>query len=79
MAGIEQVLLKILKIMQVIIVLASVASFIYLGILSYLKKFDEVKKNLPWILIGLIILFASYTIPVIILSFLEVKGLPKFP
>ncbi len=76
MDEIVKVLLKIIKFMQVIIVLASVASFIYLGILTYSKKFDKVKEYLPWILLGLIILLASYSIPVIILSFLEIKTIP---
>lgn len=79
MNEIAQILLKILKFMQVLIVLASAGSFIYLGILAYSKKFDKVKEYLPWILLGLIILFASYAIPVIILSFLEIKNIPKLP
>jgi hypothetical protein len=41
--------------------------------MTYTKKIDEVKKNLPWILLGLALLFASYSIPALILSFLEVK------
>lgn len=79
MEQIVQVLLRILKFMQILIILASIASFIYLGIMAYFKKFDEVKKNLPWILIGLALLFAAYSIPVIVLSFLEIKEVPKLP
>ena len=65
--------------MQVLIILGSSISFIYLGILTYSKRLDEAKKNLPWILLGLVILVVSYSIPVKILSFLEVKEIPKFP
>ncbi|MEM0231891.1 MAG: hypothetical protein QXG78_02115 [Candidatus Methanomethyliaceae archaeon] len=80
MDEIRIILLRIIKIMQVLIILGSSASFIYLGVLAiYHKKLDEAKKFLPWILLGLIILITSYTIPVIILSFLEVKEVPKFP
>lgn len=79
MESIVLILKRIIKIMQVLIILGSSVSFIYLGILAYLKRFDEVKKNLPIILLGLAILVLSYTIPVIVLSFLEVKQVPKFP
>ncbi|MFZ8848025.1 MAG: hypothetical protein ACO2O4_02175 [Minisyncoccia bacterium] len=73
MTEIVNVLYKIIRIMQVFIVLGSAISFIYLGYMTYIKKIDEVKKNLPWILLGLALLFASYSIPALILSFLEVK------
>jgi len=71
MDEIISILNTILKILQVIIVLGSVGIFIYFGILLYLKKFDEVKKNLPYVLLGLALLISVYSIPVIILSFLE--------
>lgn len=73
------ILKRIINIMQVLIILGSSASFIYLGIMTYLKKWDEAKKHLPWILLGLTILVISYSLPVIILSFLEVKNIPPFP
>ncbi len=73
MNEIKDILERIIRIMQIFIVLGSSISFIYLGFMLYSKKFDEVKKNLPIILLGLALLFASYSIPVIILSFLEVK------
>ncbi len=73
MTEIVNILHKIIRIMQIFIVLGSAIVFIYLGYMTYTKKIDEVKKNLPWILLGLALLFASYSIPVLILSFLEVK------
>jgi hypothetical protein len=73
MTEIVNILHKIIRIMQIFIVLGSAISFIYLGYMTYTKKNDEVKKNLPWILLGLALLFASYSIPALILSFLEVK------
>lgn len=79
MEEIKLILLKIIKIMQVLIILGSSLSLIYLGIMTYFKKYDEVKKNLPWILLGLVILITSYSIPVIILSFLEIKEVPRLP
>jgi len=74
MQEIANILLKILKIMQVLIILGSSLSFIYLGVMAYLKRWNEAKKNLPYILLGLALLVASYTIPAIILSFLEVEA-----
>jgi len=73
MTEVVNILYKIIRIMQIFIVLGSVIVFIYLGYMAYTKKLDEVRKNLPWILLGLALLFASYSIPALILSFLEVK------
>ena len=73
MTEITNILQKIIKVMQVFIALGSTLAFIYLGYMTYTKKLDEVKKNLPWILLGLALLFVSYSIPVLLLSFLEVK------
>jgi hypothetical protein len=63
--------------MQILILLGSAISFIYLGILTYLKKIEEVKRNLPLILMGLAILFSAYSAPVLLLSFLEKKELER--
>ena len=71
MAEIIKILNTILRLLQIIIILGSVAIFIYLGILFYFKKYDEVKKNLPYVFLGLALLISVYSIPVIILSFLE--------
>ncbi|GIW65765.1 MAG: hypothetical protein KatS3mg094_284 [Candidatus Parcubacteria bacterium] len=71
MQEIINILNNILRIIQVIIILGSIGIFIYLGLLFYFKKFDEVKKNLPYVILGLILLISVYSLPVIILSFLE--------
>lgn len=73
MEEIIRILNTLLRILQTIIVLGSAGVFIYLGILFYFKKYDEVKKNLPYVVLGLALLISVYSIPVIILSFLE-KG-----
>jgi hypothetical protein len=77
MEEITRILLKIIKLMQILILLGSAISFIYLGILTYLKKIEEIKRNLPLILIGLAILFSAYSVPVLLLSFLEKKELER--
>jgi hypothetical protein len=77
MEEITRILLKIIRLMQILILLGSAISFIYLGILTYLKKIEEAKRNLPLILIGLAILFSAYSAPVLLLSFLEKKELER--
>jgi len=77
MEEITRILLKIIRLMQILILLGSAISFIYLGILTYFKKIEEVKRNLPLILIGLAILFSAYSAPVLLLSFLEKKELER--
>ncbi|MCS7183736.1 MAG: hypothetical protein NZ866_00055 [Patescibacteria group bacterium] len=71
MQEIIQILNLILRLLQSLIILGSIAIFVYLGLLFYFKKFDEVKKNLPYVILGLILLIAVYSLPLIILSFLE--------
>jgi len=71
MNDVVNVLLNILKILQILIIMGFVVMFIYFGILFYLKKFDKVKENIIYPIIGIILLVLSYSLPVIIISFLE--------
>lgn len=71
MGEIINILNTILRLIQILIILGATVIFIYLGILFYFKKYDEVKKNLPYVILGLALLISVYSIPVIILSFLE--------
>ncbi|GIW66139.1 MAG: hypothetical protein KatS3mg095_0037 [Candidatus Parcubacteria bacterium] len=71
MEEIIRILNIILRLMQTVIILGSVGIIIYLGLLFYFKKFDEVKSKLPYVILGLVLLISVYSIPVIILSFLE--------
>lgn len=46
MEQIVGILLRIIKVAQIIILLGSSIGFIYIGILFYFRKYNEVKKNL---------------------------------
>ncbi len=70
MEEIKGILERILRVLQIFIALGGILSLIYLGVLTYFKKIEDVKRNLPLILIGFALLFSTYSIPVLILSFL---------
>jgi len=73
---IKNTLITITKFIQTFLVLGSSFIFIYLGFLFFTKKYDKVKENILWVILGIILLFMAYVIPVIILSFLG-KQIPK--
>jgi hypothetical protein len=71
MQEIISIIINVLRILQILIIMGSVVMFIYFGILFYLKKFDKVKENIIYPILGLALLILSYSIPVVIISFLE--------
>jgi hypothetical protein len=71
MQEIISIIINVLRILQILIIMGSVVMFIYFGILFYLKKFDKVKENIIYPILGLVLLILSYSIPVVIISFLE--------
>ncbi|MGC8981931.1 MAG: hypothetical protein ACP5JU_03215 [Minisyncoccia bacterium] len=73
---IKDTLLKIIGFIQKILILGSSFIFIYFGFLFFTKKYDKVKEGILWVILGIILLFMAYVIPVIILSFLG-KSIPK--
>lgn len=68
---IQKIILNIISILQKFLVLGVSIMFIYLGILFYRNKYDEVKKYILWVIGGMILLFLAYTIPVLVFSFLK--------
>jgi hypothetical protein len=74
---VQNTLLNIAKFIQIFLVLGSSFIFIYFGFLFFTKKYDKVKESILWVLLGIVLLFTAYFIPVLILSFLQVKSIPK--
>jgi hypothetical protein len=74
---VRDTLLNIAKFIQIFLVLGSSFIFIYFGFLFFTKKYDKVKESILWVLLGIVLLFTAYIIPVLILSFLQVKSIPK--
>jgi|GEM_PF-2040884 hypothetical protein len=74
---VQNTLLNIAKFIQIFLVLGSSFIFIYFGFLFFTKKYDKVKESILWVLLGIVLLFTAYIIPVLILSFLQVKSIPK--